>query len=104
MAPVAASPYSLPVPTPPVSATKDKAAARKRFEAVYSVVRDDLLADFRKCNMPEEAIEYYRRVRTPPPILFLWSDDSNHPTEYGLQCTRWKAQSRTERRRLGRYS
>jgi len=42
---------------------QDKAAARKRFEAVYTVVRDDLLADFRKHNMPEESIEYYRRVR-----------------------------------------
>ena len=103
MAPVASSPYPISVPTPPVSATKDKVAARKFFEAVYSVIRDDLLADFRKCNMPEEAIEYYRRVRTPP-ILLLWPDDSNYPTEYGLQRTRWKAQSRIERRRLGRYS
>ncbi|KAF8468673.1 farnesyl diphosphate synthase [Russula ochroleuca] len=65
MAPVAASPTPIVAPLPAVpSATvaKDKkAAARKRFEAVYTVVRDDLLADFRKHNMPEEAIEYYRR-------------------------------------------
>jgi len=65
MAPVAAS--STPdIPLlpaePPANAPKDKkAAARKRFEAVYAVVRDDLLGDFRKHNMPEEAIEYYRR-------------------------------------------
>jgi hypothetical protein len=68
MAPVAASftPVVDPIPTiPPTTAIKDKAAARKRFEAVYSVVRDDLLADFRKHNMPEESIEYYRRVRNP---------------------------------------
>ena len=69
MAPVAASPTPVAVPLPvltPTTAPKDKkAAARKRFEAVYTVVRDDLLADFRKHNMPEEAIEYYRRVRTP---------------------------------------
>jgi farnesyl diphosphate synthase len=69
MAPVAASPTPVVAPLPAApSATvvKDKkAAARKRFEAVYTVVRDDLLADFRKHNMPEEAIEYYRRVRTP---------------------------------------
>ena len=69
MAPVAASPTPVvaPLPTlPPNASAKDKkAAARKRFESVYTVVRDDLLADFRKHNMPEEAIDYYRRVRTP---------------------------------------
>jgi hypothetical protein len=69
MAPVAASPTPIvePLPAvPPTTAPKDKkAAARKRFEAVYTVVRDDLLADFRKHNMPEEAIDYYRRVCTP---------------------------------------
>src|SRR6266576_2021196 len=69
MAPVAASPTPIvePLPVvPPTTAPKDKkAAARKRFEAVYTVVRDDLLADFRKHNMPEDAIGYYRRVRTP---------------------------------------
>ena len=68
MAPVAASSTSdvPPLPAePPVNAAKDKkVAARKRFEAVYAVVRDDLLADFRKHNMPEEAIGYYRRVCT----------------------------------------
>ena len=68
MAPVAAaSPTPTVDPLPPISQltiSKDKAAARKRFEALYSVVRDDLLADFRKHNMPEESIEYYRRVRT----------------------------------------
>ncbi|KAH9987216.1 farnesyl diphosphate synthase [Russula vinacea] len=65
MAPVAASPTPVVAPLPAAPSTtvvKDKkAAARKRFEAVYTIVRDDLLADFRKHNMPEEAIEYYRR-------------------------------------------
>ncbi|KAN0124348.1 farnesyl diphosphate synthase [Russula decolorans] len=65
MAPVAASPTPIVSPLPAVPNTtapkEKKAAARKRFEAVYTVVRDELLADFRKHNMPEEAIEYYRR-------------------------------------------
>jgi hypothetical protein len=70
MAPVAASPTPIVAPLPTVPSTtapnKDKkAAARKRFEAVYTIVRDDLLADFRKHNMPEEVVGYYRRVRTP---------------------------------------
>jgi predicted alternative tryptophan synthase beta-subunit len=80
MAPVAASPTpivsSLPV-VPPATNPKDKkAATRKRFEAVYTVVRDELLADFRTHNMPEEVIDCYRRVRTPttlfsPHTMFL---------------------------------
>ena len=74
MAPVAASPTPIVVPLPTIptaTATKDKKlAARKRFEAVYAVVRDDLLADFRKHNMPEESIEYYRRVRNPSPRIY----------------------------------
>lgn len=69
MAPVAASLAPIvdtpPAVVPTTSAKDKKAAARKRFESVYAVVRDDLLADFRKHNMPEEAIDYYRRVRTP---------------------------------------
>ncbi|KAH8978289.1 farnesyl diphosphate synthase [Lactarius akahatsu] len=61
MAPIATSPTPTPTPLPPTAVKDKKAAARKRFEAVYAVVRDDLLDDFRKHNMPEEAIEYYRR-------------------------------------------
>jgi hypothetical protein len=38
---------------------------------VYTVVRDELLADFRKHNMPEEVIDYHRRVRTPTTCLPL---------------------------------
>jgi len=106
MAPVASSfaPIVDPIPSiPPTTAAKDKVAARKRFEAVYSIVRDDLLADFRKHNMPEESIEYYRRVRNPCiyPSLALSSSLPN--AEYGLQRPRWKTQPRSERRRLGRY-
>jgi len=75
MAPVAASPTPiatlLPAVTPTTAPKDKKAAARKRFEAVYTVVRDELLADFRKHNMPEEAIDYYRRVRTPTACLPL---------------------------------
>ncbi|KAI0259588.1 farnesyl diphosphate synthase [Gloeopeniophorella convolvens] len=60
MAPIATSTVPEPAAVAPAPA-KDKAAARKRFEDVYTIVRDDLLADFRKHNMPEEAIDYYRR-------------------------------------------
>jgi len=87
MAPVAAclTPVVDPIPSvPPTTAAKDKVAARKRFEAVYSVVRDDLLADFRKHNMPEESIEYYRRVRNPRIYASLALSSSSSNAEYGL--------------------
>lgn len=68
MAPIATSPLPSSAHLPPATPKDKKAAARKRFEDVYTVVRDDLLEDFRKHNMPDEAIEYYRRVR---PSSFL---------------------------------
>jgi hypothetical protein len=114
MPPVADTPTPIadPLPrNPPAIAAKDKkAATHKRLEAVYAVVRDDLLADFRRRNMPEESIEYYRRVRTSSHTLthmllfsFLPIRPDDRPTVHGLQCPRWKAQQGSERRRLGRY-
>jgi hypothetical protein len=41
----------------------NNAEARKRFEAVYIVVRDDILETFRQHHMPEEVIEYCLHVR-----------------------------------------
>ena len=83
MAPVAASPTPIVAPLPavtPTTAPKDKkAAARKRFEAVYTIVRDDLLADFRKHNMPEEVIDYYRRVRILNTCFFFLYHVLSHP-------------------------
>jgi hypothetical protein len=71
MAPVAASPTPIVSPLPGTVSTKDKhTTSRKHLEAVYTVVRDDLLTDFRRRNMPGESIEYYRRVRIPHMSLF----------------------------------
>jgi hypothetical protein len=71
MAPVASSPYPVLDPLPQ-SLTKDRAASRKHFEEIYFIVRDDLLDDFRKHNMPEEVIDYYRRVCTPLVFSFVF--------------------------------
>ncbi|KAI9457313.1 farnesyl diphosphate synthase [Lactarius psammicola] len=57
MANDAISPASLP----PSGLKDEKTAARKRFEAVYTVVLNDILDHFRKHNMPEEVIEYCLR-------------------------------------------
>jgi len=51
-------------PTTSVSATetaKAKAASRQRFVEVYELVRDQVLKQFKEHNMPEEAVEYYKR-------------------------------------------
>ncbi|KAI9442031.1 farnesyl diphosphate synthase [Lactarius psammicola] len=50
-----------PAPLPPSGLKDEKTAARKRFEAVYTVVLNDILDHFRKHNMPEEVIEYCLR-------------------------------------------
>lgn len=40
----------------------DKAARRARFETVYAKIADALVAEFQKENIPQEAIEWYRKV------------------------------------------
>jgi hypothetical protein len=92
-APVAASPTPVVAHLPsvaPTTAPKDKkAAARKRFKAVYTIVRDELLADFRRQSMPEEVIDYYRRVRAPNTLFpFGYDVPADHPIEYGLHRPR----------------
>jgi len=74
---------------PPTAAAKDKAC--KCFETVYSVVRNDLLTNFRKLNMPEESIEYYRHVRNPHiyASLALSSSPIHRPMQsmdYNVPC------------------
>ena len=90
MAPVAASPTPIAAPLPrnsPAIAPKDKkAAARKRLEAVYAIIRDDLLADLRRRNTPVESIEYHRRVRTSlHPLYFFCFSYPSVPTT-ARQC------------------
>ena len=65
MTPVAKSPTA---PPPPSLLENGKATSRKRFEAFHAIFRDDILDDFRKHNMDEKVIEYYRRVR---PLSFF---------------------------------
>ncbi|KAH9979425.1 farnesyl diphosphate synthase [Lactifluus volemus] len=78
MAPVAASPYSLPVPTPPVSALKIKLLpVNASKQSILSSAMTSLLTSAnatclkKPLNIPTRSFS--------PPILFLWSDDSNHP-------------------------
>ncbi|KAH9021197.1 farnesyl diphosphate synthase [Lactarius pseudohatsudake] len=56
MANIATPPASSYTPLPPSGV--EEVVGRKRFEAVYTVVLDDLLDNFRKHNMPEGVIEY----------------------------------------------
>lgn len=41
-----------------------KAQKRQKFERVYEVIREELLAHFNGEGMPKEAAEWYRQVRT----------------------------------------
>ncbi|KAF9076896.1 farnesyl-diphosphate synthase [Rhodocollybia butyracea] len=40
-------------------ASNDKAARRAKFEGAWNVIRDELLAHFKSCGMPQEAQEWY---------------------------------------------
>ncbi|KAH9059648.1 farnesyl diphosphate synthase [Lactarius vividus] len=59
MANIATSPAPSYTPFPP--SRDEVVVGRKRFEAMYTVVLDDLLDSFRKHNMPEEVIKHCLR-------------------------------------------
>lgn len=40
----------------------DKAARRQRFEKVYQRVAQELIEELRKEKIPEEVVEWYRKV------------------------------------------
>lgn len=46
-----------------MSTADQKKAARARFEGVYDVLRDELIAHFQRENLPVEAQEWFRKVR-----------------------------------------
>lgn len=58
----------LPPPPPPPSPSHNmstKAEKRAKFEAVWTIIEEELVANMVKENMPEDAKQWYRRVRYP---------------------------------------
>src|SRR5262245_38185244 len=53
---------TIPPVKPPSPPSPDKASRRKRFESVFAIIRDELLAHFASERMPKDAIDWYRRV------------------------------------------
>lgn len=47
----------------------DKAARRQRFEKVYHRIADELLDELRKENIPDDAIQWYRKVTLFYPVI-----------------------------------
>jgi farnesyl diphosphate synthase len=49
------------------------AARRAKFEAVFSKIRDELIEHFSGEGMPQDAVEWYRNVRSSvyPCLLIL---------------------------------
>jgi hypothetical protein len=61
-------PYSPFFPTAiTTTAMADKAARRAKFEQVYKRIADELVDELRKNNIPEDVMNWYRRVHL---ILF----------------------------------
>ena len=87
-----------------------KAQKRQKFDAVYPILRDELLAYMKQEGMPEDAISWYKRVRISIALrIFTLPQDiartrmmltATGRTESGLQRPRGQAQSRHVRRRF----
>lgn len=54
-----------------MATTNLKAQQRRKFEGVFTTLRDELLDHLKGEKMPAEAVEWFRRVR--PPISLLGS-------------------------------
>ena len=50
-------------PSSLVDAAAAKAARRKRFEDVFPLLKQELLAYLDECKMPQDARDWYDRVR-----------------------------------------
>jgi hypothetical protein len=46
-----------------------KAQQRRKFEGVFETLRDELLDHLKGENMPDEAVEWFRRVRPHLPLV-----------------------------------
>ena len=55
-----------------MSSKEAKAARRAKFEGVWKIIEDELVLNMQNEGMPEDAKEWYRRVRIPDPLhLFI---------------------------------
>jgi hypothetical protein len=77
----------LPPPSWPatMSSQSEKAIRRHKFEHVFTVIRDELVEHFKQQGMPNDAVQWYRRVSaslvlTPPYqqyfVLSSWHAES----------------------------
>jgi hypothetical protein len=66
--------------TTPVPTTKadEKAKRRKKFEDVFLVIRDELIVHFKQQGMPEEAVQWYQRVRGVADSAFCYLLNNHH--------------------------
>ena len=50
-----------------------KAQKRQKFEAVFPVLRDELLAYLKQEGMPTDAVDWFQRVRLLSPLRLLFA-------------------------------
>lgn len=53
----------------------DKSTRRAKFEGVWNVIHDELLAHLKACGMPAEAQEWYSEVGLRKTILCIFASD-----------------------------
>src|ERR1700761_7591737 len=83
--------------TPSVKATDLKSASKKkRFQDVFPLLRDELLAYFESCNMPKEASEWFKQVGSITSgrcVLCCFADPMRRLSEPRVQRASREAQS-----------
>jgi hypothetical protein len=63
-----------------------KAARRAKFEGIFYVIRDEILANCQRENMPPEAITWFQKVCACPEFPRVFSVMSLHLIEPRAQC------------------
>jgi len=61
---------SAPLSTDRSASIVKRAVARDQFEILYPTIRGFLLSQFEAHSMPQDAIEYFTRVRRPSSLLY----------------------------------
>jgi len=72
-----------PITDKQIASASAKIEARKRFEAVFPLLVDELTAHLSSINLPENAIEWYKQVLSSTAMSYLTLQNLNYNTPGG---------------------
>lgn len=80
----------------------EKAVRRLKFQDVFLVIRDELIEHFKGEGMPNEAVDWYRRVNRHTQSFCIATAHPPIAAEFESQCPRRQIEQRDVSRRFGR--